>query len=274
MVEAGEKSGNLAEVLFQASQYLKSIADFRRKFLYILFYPAILSILALGVLVFLLKVMVPPYIEMYSGFHVEFPPSLKLLVTLEEFMRINTFWTTSIPAGIVAVIAVVLMARRSEAVRMLIDRIMLRIPIWGEMIREVVLASSFSTLTILLRSGVPLYESLKVAKDLVSNRPLRRAFELGADEVLEGQPFSVALVKQPIFPLEVAWVIRNGEARGDLIGALDKAKQTCQSKFEFSSQIILSVLEPAFLIMIGAIIVSIAASLFYPLYNLSTHFGP
>jgi general secretion pathway protein F len=141
------------------------------------------------------------------------------------------------------------------------------------MTREVVLASSFSTLTILLRSGVPLYESLKVAKDLISNRPLRNAFDLGADEVLEGQPFSVALVRQPIFPLEVAWVVRNGEARGDLIDGIEKAQHTCQSRFEFSSQLVLSVLEPALLIFIGAIIVSITISLFYPLYSLSTHFG-
>jgi general secretion pathway protein F len=273
MVEAGEKSGNLAEVLFQASQYLKSIADFRRKFLYILFYPAVLSVLALGVLVFLLKVMVPPYIDMYSGFHVEFPPLLKLLVGLEEFLRLNAFWMISVPVGAVAVIVLVLAIRRSEAMRMFFDRLLLKIPLWGEMMREVVLASSFSTLAILLRSGVPLYESLKVARDLISNRPLRRAFELGADEVLEGQPFSVALVKQPLFPLEVAWVVKNGEARGDLIGALDKAQKTCQSKFEFSSQIILSVLEPALLIVIGAIIVSITISLFYPLYSLSSHFG-
>lgn len=273
MVEAGEKSGNLAEVLFQASQYLKSITDFKRKFLYILFYPVMLCIIALGVLVFLLKIMVPPYIDMYSGFHVDFPPSLKLLVALEEFLRLNAFWTISVPAGLVAVIALVLAIRRNESMRMLFDRFLLKIPLWGEMIREVVLASSFSTLTVLLRSGVPLYESLRVARDLISNRPLRRAFELGAQEVLEGQSFSVALVKQPLFPLEVAWVVRNGEARGDLIGALDKARQTCQSKFEFTSQIILSVLEPALLIMIGAIIVSITISLFYPLYSLSTRFG-
>jgi general secretion pathway protein F len=273
MIEAGEKSGNLSEVLFQASKYFQSIADLKRKILYIIFYPAILTILAAGVLVFLVKLMVPPYIEMYSGFHIEFPPSLQLLVTLEEFLRVNAFWTASFPAGLVALAALVLVARRSEAVRTLIDRLVLRIPIWGEMTREVVLASSFSTLTILLRSGVPLYESLKVAKDLISNRPLRNAFDLGADEVLEGQPFSVALVRQPIFPLEVAWVVRNGEARGDLIDGIEKAQHTCQSRFEFSSQLVLSVLEPALLIFIGAIIVSITISLFYPLYSLSTHFG-
>lgn len=273
MVEAGEKSGNIAEVLLQASQYFQSIADFRRKFLYVLFYPAALTILATGVLVFLLKLMVPPYVEMYSGFHVDFPFSLRLLVQMEEFLSLNLFWKILAPAGLVALIAVVLAVRRSEPARAYFSRLVLRIPFWGRMLRELVLARSFETLAVLLRSGVPLHESLNIIKNMVSNRPLREAFELGADGVLEGQLFSQVLVKQSLFPLEVAWIVRSGEARGDLVGSLEKAKQICRNKFEFSSKILLSVLEPALLVAIGAAVVSIAVSLFYPLYSISKFLG-
>ena len=273
MVEAGEKSGNLAEVLFQASKYYEAIEEFRRKLQIILVYPAVLAALGLGILVFLLKLMVPPYIDMYSGFNVDFPFSLRLLVQMESFLSPNMFWKAVAPVSLCVIVAAVFAMRRNETVRMQLDRLMLRIPFVGKMALEIILARSFATLSILLESGVPLYEALSIVKNLISNRPLRKAFENGADEVLEGQPFSQALVKQPLFPMEVAWVVRNGETRDDLIGSLDKAKQICNNKFEFSSQMILSVFEPALLMAIGLVIVSIAASLFYPLYSLSKHLG-
>lgn len=271
MVEAGEKSGNLADVLFQASRYFKFGEDFRRKFLHILLYPAALTVLAGGVLIFLLKVMVPPYIDMYSGFHVDFPLSLRLVVQLEQFFSPNLFWKAFAPGGLIALIAFVRAARRNETMRASLDRLVLRVPLWGNMTRDAILARSFATLAILLRSGVPLFESLNIVKNLISNRPLRDAFESGAAEVIEGQLFSQALLKQPRFPLEIAWIVRNGETAGDLPDSIERAERVCRSKFEYTSKVILSVLEPALLIAIGTIIVSIAASLFYPLYSLSRY---
>ena len=273
MVEAGEKSGSLAEVLFQASRFFQSIEDFRRKFQIILAYPAVLAVLAIGVLIFLLKLMVPPYVAMYSGFHVDFPLSLQIIVRMEEFFSLNSFWTVFAPGCLAALALLVFSARRNEAMRVAMDRMILRTPFWGRMTMEIMLARSFATLSILLKSGVPLYESLNLVKNLVSNQSLRRAFEAGAREVLEGQAFSQALVKQPLFPLEVAWIIRNGEAGDDLIGSLDKARRICQNKFDFSSQMVLSALEPALLLAVGLAIVAVGASLFYPLYSLSQHMG-
>jgi general secretion pathway protein F len=273
MVEAGEKSGDLAEVLYQASRYFQSIEDFRRKFQIILTYPAVLVVLAIGVLVFLLKLMVPPYVAMYSGFHVEFPLSLKVLVQMEEFLSLNAFWMVFAPVCLAAFALLIVYARRNKAMRTVMDGLILRTPFWGKMTMEIMLARSFATLSILLDSGVPLYESLNLVKNLVSNQSLRGAFEAGAREVLEGQAFSQALVKQPLFPLEVAWIVGNGEAGDDLIGSLDKARQICQNKFDFSSQMVLSALEPALLLVVGLAIVAVGASLFYPLYSLSQHMG-
>ncbi len=271
MVEAGEKSGNLAEVLFQTSRYFQSGEDFRRKVVHILLYPAALTVLAGGVLIFLLKVMVPPYIDMYSGFHVDFPLSLRLVVQLEQFFSPNLFWKVFAPGGLIALIVLVRAARRNETMRASLDRLVLRIPLWGKMTRDAILARSFATLAILLRSGVPLLESLNIVKNLISNRPLRDAFESGASEVLEGELFSQTLIKQPLFPVDIAWSVRNGEIAGDLPDSIERAERVCRSKFEYASKVILSTLEPALLIAIGAIIVSIAASLFYPLYSLSKY---
>ncbi len=273
MIDAGEKSGNLAEVLHQASQYFRSVEDFRRKFLNVLIYPAILTVLAVAVLLFLIKLMVPPYVEMYSGFYIDFPLSLKSLVWIEEFIRPNLFWAVITPLTLIALGAVAIYARKNETLRMYRDRIILRIPVWGQLIKEAILTQSIATLAILLRSGIPLHESLGIIRNLISNRPLRNAFESVTEDVLEGQPLSQPLVKQSVFPLELAWLIRNGEVRGDLVGSLDGAKRMCQSKFEFASQMILGVLEPTLLVIMGAIIVAVAIALFYPLYSLSKYLG-
>jgi type II secretory pathway component PulF len=273
MVEAGEKSGNLAEVLFQASNYYKTIDDFRKKITNVLIYPAMLTLLSVGVIIFLVKLMVPPYVDMYSGFNVDFPLSLKFLVSLEEFLRPNVFWLVIAPALLVGLIAFVFSARRNEAMRMRAGMAILKIPLWGRMIKEAILSRSIATLVILLRSGVPLSESLSIIRDLIANRPLKKAFESAAEQVSEGESLSQALLKQPVFPLEIAMVIRSGEARGELIDSLDGAIKMCEGNFEFSSRMILSVAEPALLVVLGVVVVSMAVSLFYPLYSLVTYLG-
>jgi type II secretory pathway component PulF len=125
----------------------------------------------------------------------------------------------------------------------------------------------------LLRSGVPLHESLRLTENLTSVRPVRDLFKSVADDALEGQSLSESLVRRPFFPLEIAWVIRNGEFGGNLVEALENAAQMCHGKFEFFSRMILSVLEPALLIAMGLVVVAIAVSLFYPLYSISKYLG-
>ncbi len=273
MVEAGEKSGNLAEVLFEAAGYFKAIEDFRRKFLNILIYPAMLVVLSMAVLVFLIKLMVPPYVHMYSGFRIDLPMPLTILVWVEKFLEPNLFWYGVVPFLLIVLLIFFIAARRSEPVNAFRDRLLLRIPIWGQMAKDAILARSIVTLATLLRSGVPLYESLSLIRDLITNRPLREAFVWVSEQVAEGEPLSQALVKQPLFPLEVATLIRNGEAKGELVESLDHAGRMSRNRLEFSARMLISVLEPALLAVIGVIIISIAVSLFYPLYSLSKYLG-
>ncbi|MBI4832938.1 MAG: type II secretion system F family protein [Candidatus Lindowbacteria bacterium] len=273
MVEAGEKSGNLTEVLYQAAAHFRSVEDFRKKFVGALIYPAMLTLLSVVVLISLIKLMVPPYVEMYSGFHVDFPLSLRLLVSVEALLGLNRFWTPILVVILAATVMFAARTRRDESFRRSFDEFILRIPVWGEMAKEAILAQSVSTLAILLRSGAPLHESLSLVRNMVSNRSMTTAFDSVCAEVAEGNPFSQALVKQPVFPLEIAWLIRNGETNGDLPGALDEARRMCQSKFELSSRFILSVLEPALLVIFGVLIVLIVVSLFYPLYALTKFLG-
>lgn len=273
MVEAGEKSGNLAEVLYQVANYLRSAENFRRKFAGALVYPLMVTSLALAVLILLIKLMVPPYVEMYSGFHTDFPLSLKLLVYAENFLRPNVSWVFIAALILIAAAFFLTAGRKSEYVRTILDRTVLKIPVWGQMIKEVFLAQNLATLAILLRGGIPLYESLGLVRNLVSNRPVRNAFESAATAVLEGENLSQALLKQPLFPMDLVWVIRNGESNGDLIQTLENAARMYRGKLEVTVQVILSVLEPLVLIIMGVVVVSIAISLFYPLYSLSKYLG-
>jgi type II secretory pathway component PulF len=271
MIEAGEKSGNVAEVLFLIAAYFRSTRDMKRKLLNIMIYPLMLTFLAMAVLFFLIKLMVPPYVEMYSTFQVRFPAILSFLVQIEKLLQ-----PVVILVGVVLVAAVVLILSiqlkrpgRGKAA----DHFVLKIPIWGEMIKEALLAQGLSTLELLLRSGVPLQESLRLVSDTISNRVLQDAFSSATEDVSEGRTLSENLVRQPLVSLEIAWIIRNGEINGNLTKALANAASMCQSKFEFSSRMILSVLEPLLLFSMGAIIVSIAIALFYPLYALARYLG-
>ena len=273
MVKAGEKSGNLAEVLFQSISYFKTTGDFRRRLLNLFIYPAMLTMLSAAVLILLIKVMVPPYIEMYSGFRTDMPMPLMILIWVEEFLRPNTFWKVIAPLFLIGLIILISTVRRSEAARMYFRGLMLGIPVWGKMAKDAILARSLATLAILLRSGVPLYESLGIIKDLSPLWSLREAFGWAAEHVSEGDSLSEAIVKQPDFSLELATLIRNGELRGELIESLEDASRMSREQVEFSARVLLSVLEPTLLIIMGVIVVSITVSLFYPLYGLSKYLG-
>lgn len=273
MVIAGEKTGVLAETLFRAANHFKSIDDFKRKLLNMMVYPALVLIVAMAVLVFLVKVMVPPYIDMYSGFHKEFPTSLQFLVSLEGFLSNDTIWMVFAPAIVVMVGVFVYIVRRNQTLQAYRGHIVIRIPVWGEMIKHFIFAQTFSTLAVLLQSGTPMRESLDIVKDLISNWPLSRALAIAAEEVAEGDPLSQPLLKDPLFPLDLAWLIRNGEIKGDMIGSLENASRMCRSKFDFTSRLIFSIMEPILFFAVGAVVVAIAVSLFYPLYTLSQHLG-
>jgi len=269
MIEAGEKSGNLSEVLFLIAAHFRSTRDMQRKLLNILIYPFMLTFLAMVVLVFLVKLMVPPYVDMYSSFHIKFPGILSLLVQIEKLLQ-----PAKIVGGVILVaagVALVFIQLRKPDRRKAVDNFVLKIPIWGVMIKEALLAHGLSTLELLLRSGVPLQESLRLVSDSISNRVLQDVFSSATEDIAEGKTLSENLVRQPLVSLEVAWIIRNGEINGNLTKALANAASMCHSKFEFSSLLILSVLEPLLLFGMGAIIVSIAIALFYPLYTLARY---
>lgn len=272
MVEAGEKSGDLSEVLYHVASYYRSVENLKRMFTGALLYPSMLTILSLAVLFFLIKLMVPPYVDMYSSFHIGFPPLLKSLVFVEQVLRMNVLFVIGL-GGLAALIALAPAAKMSKALRHCFGALALRIPVWGEMIKDAILAQSIGSIAILLRSGVPLCESLNTVKDLVSDGPLKDAYETAAAEALEGQTLSQSLIRQTIFPLEVVSAIRNGETSGELLGALENAKRMCQGKLELRSRIVLSVLEPTLLVVLGIIIIFIVVSLFYPLYSLSKYLG-
>lgn len=271
MVAAGERSGDLPGVLYEAASHFKSVDELNRKFTNVLVYPVMLSLLAAGVLVTLLKLMAPPYIEIYSGFQLEFPLSLKFIVGLERFLRMELLG--AVIAVVVAGIGFFLGAKRSAVAGGAFERLMFRIPVWGEMMKQALLLESISGLAILVRSGVPLHESLKVVEGLTTNRVLGRAFANAADGVAEGQSLSQSLLKQAVFPIEVAWLVRTGESSGDLVGAFEESKQLLQRKFELHSRMVFSVLEPGLLVGLGVVIIAIVVSLFYPMYALSKYLG-
>jgi type IV pilus assembly protein PilC len=208
---------------------------------------------------------------MYRTFGVKLPFIVTVLAQAERI--INPIST--IIAAVILMIGVWFITSwlRDNRNKELLGRFFLRVPVWGEMVKEGLLTHNFSTIALLLKSGVPLTESLNVVKDITSNAALRDVFASAALDVSEGKTLSENIVKQSIVPLEAAWIIRNGEINGNLVKALENAATMCESKFDFSSRLILSVLEPALLFAVGAVVVSIAIALFYPLYSISSHLG-
>ena len=264
--EAGEHSGHLDVVLERLADYAEIRQQMRQKSMLALFYPMILSLVALTAIIGLMTFVVPKVVETFERQAAELPTLTKLLIATSDMLRENGLLLL-ILLGIGLVSARIIFAR--PLAKAWLHGFLLRIPLIGRLNQGFNSARFARTFSILASSGVPVLEAMKVSRQVVTNIPMAEAVDKAIDRVREGQPINKALAASGYFPPMMLHLIANGEASGQLDDMLERAAINQERELDTSVSALMGVLEPALILAMGGFVLLIVLAILLPIFNLN-----
>jgi general secretion pathway protein F len=270
MVAAGEASGTLPQILERLANLMERQAQVRGKVLSTLAYPVILAIVAAFVVFALMIFVVPKVVEQFRDVGQQLPFLTRAVIGISNFLAA---WWWAILLGLAIGSFLWLRALKDEGIRMKFDRFLLRLPLVGRLIRDLHAARMARTLSTMVASRLPLLEGLKLTTSTVHNRVLRAASAEIAETVRTGGSLSGALRKAGIFPPLLVYLAASGEASGKLDVMLERAADYLEREFDTFTTTALSLLEPAIIIVMGAVVALIVLSILLPILRVDTGAG-
>lgn len=266
LVKAGEVSGNLDGILERVASYMEKQAELRGKIQTALTYPTVVLVIALGVTFFLLTGIVPQFAGILEQLGGEMPLLTRILVGISDFLK--AAWWTLIVAAVGAAFGIRIYYRTSNG-RRVIDRLLLRMPVFGPLIQKTAIANFSNTFGLLLRSGVNIIESLEITKGAAGNAIVEDIIDETKDAVQRGEQISTTLVKHPtVFPPLVSSMTAIGEETGGVDSMMQKVAEFYEREVDEAVASLTAALEPALIVFLGGIVGFIVAGMFLPMFSI------
>ena len=267
---AGERSGSLDDVLRRYVEYTKSMAQLRRKIRGALTYPTILLCAAFLLIGVLTTFVIPQFSSLYENMGSELPGITQVVVSISSAIRDNIYW---LAPGIGGLIFGGVTWRRTENGRRTMDRWVLKIPIVGDLIRQMTTAQLSRSLATLLAGGITVIESFQIALASIANRDLLRSTEPALSKIREGKPFTESLAAAGWVPELAVDMIGVGERSGSLREMLDEVAGFYDAETEVKLGQLTTFIEPAILVTMGCIVVTILLAIYLPLLQMVSKTG-
>ncbi len=264
---AGEKSGNLEQVIRRYVTYVKVIATVKRKTLSALVYPIILLTLSMIVVGIIVLRVVPAFGAFYEQFGKELPLSTRAIVAVSGFA---TRYSLPILAAVTGAAFAIWGWLKQPGHRERVDRLVLRLPGIGPIAGKFATSQAARTLATLLGGGIPLVNAIDVAARSIQNRHMARELQVAAQQVREGRALSSALGDSGSFPDVVIKMVEVGESTGALQEMLNSLADFYDEEIETNLGRFVTLVEPVLLVVMGLIIASLLLALYMPLFNLSS----
>lgn len=265
-VEAGESAGKLDYVLERLADYVERRQAMRSKIMLAAFYPAILTVVAILVVVLLLTYVVPKVTGVFDSIHAELPPLTRGLIAFSDFLKHFG------PYMLVAlVIGAFLFGRamRAEEFRRSVHLRVLKLPLIGRLTRGANTGRFMRTLGILFGSGVPILDAMRIGSQVVSNMPMREAIDEATRRVREGASVNRSLADSKLFPPITLHLIASGETSGKLDEMLDRAAENQEKEVETLVAALMAVFEPMLILTMGGVVLVIVLAILLPIFNLN-----
>ena len=263
-VSAGEESGFLDAVLDRLADYTEGRQILQQKLIQALLYPALLSIVALSVLIGLLVYVVPSVVSVFDNMEQQLPFLTRALLATSEFAQA---WGLYLGAALIAGIFGFRRLLRREHFRFRVHQWLLRLPLVGKLTRGINASRFARTLSILAASGVPILKSLEIAGQVVVNRPMRAAVEVAAVRVKEGVPIHKALEASGHFPPMTVHLIASGESSGKLEEMLERAASQQERETDAKISMALGIFEPLIIVVMGGVVLLIVLAMLLPIFE-------
>lgn len=262
---AGEKSGNLAEVLGRFISFQRVALSVRKKLVASLVYPTLLLVLVTVMLTFLVTFVVPRFAELYNQLNAELPPVTQFMLAAGVAIR---RWFLLIVAAIVAAILLLWRWQQSATGSEAIDRFRLKLPLAGDIWLKYQVAMFARMLSTLLAGGLPLVPALQTAGTSMQSRLLANGILQSAQRVREGAPLSRSLEDTGVVPDLAVEMIEVGESTGALPSMLNSVAEFYEEDVSTSVSAALTLIEPIILIFMGIVVVVVLISLYMPIFSL------
>ncbi len=265
-IAAGEQSGHLDTVLDRLADYAESRQQMSQKVAQATIYPAILTIVAILVVVGLLTFVVPQIVEVFDNTGQELPLLTRIMIGASDFLK-DYFLLLII--GIVAIYYGIKKLLAIPANKKRFHLQLLRLPVIGKLVRGLNTARFSRTLSILTSSGVPVLDALKLSAPVVANLPMREAVIEAGNRVREGSSISAALERSKLFPPMTVHLIASGESSGRLEEMLDKAAVQQERELETLIATFMGLFEPLLIVVMGGIVLMIVMAILMPIINMN-----
>ena len=265
MVKAGEVGGMLETVLSRLATFMEKRMALIRKVRGAMVYPLFVIIAAICIVTFLLIKVVPVFAEIFEEFGSGLPKPTQFLVDASAFIQYQ-WWRILLYFS--STVIFIKLIRKIPIVQRIIDRVSLKIPKAGDLVTKVAVARFARTLGTLLTSGVPILQALKITKETISNSVIQDAVQKVHDRIKEGDTIAVPLDESKVFPAMVVNMIDVGEETGSLDAMLNKVADIYDNEVEIAVEALLSLMEPAIIIILGGIIGFSVVALYLPIFTL------
>ena len=266
MVGAGEKGGLLAEIMSRLATYLENTARLRKKVKSAMMYPTAVTIIAIGITIFLLVKVVPVFGDIFSGFGAKLPTPTQYLINISNLMQ-KLWWALAL--GGAAVIYGWLYFIKTPPGRWFWDSKRITMPIFGVIAHKICLARFTRTFASLIRSGVPILEVLSIVANTVGNVVMEKALRITATDIERGESISAALGKHPVFPSMIIRMVSAGEQTGKIDSMLERIADFLDEEIETTLSGLTSLIEPLLIVFLGVVVGGIVICMFLPIFKMS-----
>ena len=271
MVAAGEKGGLLAEILARLAVYQENAARLRKKVKSAMMYPIVVTVVAIGITIFLLVRVVPVFSEIFSSFSAELPPPTQYLINVSKIVQ--RFFPV-ILVGTAALVCGWFHFIKTKTGRQFWDSRRIKLPIFGSIAHKICLARFTRTLASLVRSGVPILEVLQITSQTVGNVVMEKAIKTAALDIERGESISGALGKHPVFLSMIIRMITAGEQTGKIDNMLERISDFLDEEIETTLSGLTALIEPILIVFLGVVVGGMVICMFLPIFKMPEIVNP
>jgi type IV pilus assembly protein PilC len=265
MIKAGEASGQLEAILVRLAEYMEATVKLKREIVSAMTYPVISLTMIFLVTGFLMIFIIPKFEEIFKQLDVALPPPTRAVLFTSKIM-VNYWW--GVLLGLVGLIAGIMIFRRTETGGLIIDKLTLKVPVFGPLFQKVALSRFARTFSTLIRSGVPILGALEIVASTSGNRVIEATVSNCKDSIRAGEPLSKPLSQSPVFPPMVVRMISIGEKSGALEQLLEKISQFYDEQVAAAVESLTSMIEPIMIAIMGVVVGGIVISVFMPIIKI------
>jgi len=270
LTQAGEESGKLDIMLDRVATYNEKVEAIKSKVKSAMMYPIIVLFIAVVVTILLLLFVIPQFEALFTGFGADLPALTRNIVDLSRWMQDS--WYIFIGAVAAVAIGFMFAYKRSEKLQFTMDRILIKLPVLGIILKKSALARFSRTLAIIFSSGVPLVDGMNTVGAATGNRVYQKAVLDVKNDISTGRSLAASMSTTGVFPNMMLQMVSSGEESGELETMLEKVADFFEREVDDAVDALSSIIEPLMIVLLGTIIGTMVLAMYLPIFKLAAVF--